>query len=503
MNASTSAGMTSSSAYLIKATYNVSLEPIFHGALLGENIPRFLAVHLPIMPPVIQGWALRAFVSLGELRTNRQLLLTPAFCQLLKAMLVSPSEEIQEITLVILLQLSMDEGSRIKICNWLPISSLVAMTNQHISSDQQESKAQEDNLVHLLSGILRNLCDSVLTHHELIQEGSVPVLLKMSRMIDPTVQVNAVCALCYLISSSTDEVATHIPELTELLLTLSQSSNMQDCIFAVESLYNISCCDDSILLLCESEPLLDRLIQLATDPVHKKVAEGFESRLIEQGAIQAVMVLALVATDSVTIKALCIMTLANCLVDVAPQCLQSLIDHGIIWALSSLCTLEYPEVSYVCAVSLCNLSANPNKALKFLDAGAPRALIHLLSHTGGSDAAEDAEIVLVTVKTIANLVANEKLCLVFLNEGLEKHLSVHFSSPESSEELRQLTAMVLLRVTSANDAVISPERFKLTMLLWMEQIIDMKDEDLPCKHKSSGCTMPFLKLQSSSSTAPK
>lgn len=65
-----------------------------------------------------------------------------------------------------------------------------------------------------------------------------------------------------------------------------------------------------------------------------------------------------------------------------------------------------------------------------------------------------------------------------LNEGLEKHLSVHFSSPESSEELRQLAAMVLLRVTSANGALISPDRLKLTMLLWMEQIIDMKDEDL-------------------------
>lgn len=125
------------------------------------------------------------------------------------------------------------------------------------------------------------------------------------------------------------------------------------------------------------------------------------------------MVLALVATDSNTIKALSIMTLANCLVDVTPHCLQSLVGHGIIWALSSLCTVEHPEVSYVCAVSLCNLSAHANKIPKFLDAGAPRALIHLLSHSGGADAAEDAAIVLVTVKTIANLVANEKLCQAF------------------------------------------------------------------------------------------
>ncbi|GMF28030.1 unnamed protein product [Phytophthora lilii] len=745
LNTSSSAELKSSSAYLIKATYNASLVSIFHSALLGENIPRFLATHMPLVPPAIQGWALRAFVSLCEVRANRQLLLSSPFCELLEAMLLSPDEEIQEITLLILLQMAMDEGSRIKICNWLPISSLIQTTGQHIeravsdgksiragkgvhsNPEQPASKTCDNRLVYLHSCILRNLCDSVLTHHELIQEGTVPVLLEMSRMPESTVKVNAICSLCYLISSSTEEVAMHTPELTELLLTLTQSTNAQDCIFAVEALYNISCCDDCVPLLAESGALLDRLLQLAADPIHKKVAElvaaivfrlagmvkcapqllrrgflselvhlirqyptcrayalnalfllarnggedfphggdemaqlvlallsngnelemaakmwikpsvparlvkrktnldisqgdpatirsgvtllahlahhpknrgalvrkgavfrflkklnrlqskprnnvgeggasggedeegaeqdneddtiltncafvyycltatqegceflvkergvedlinlsrirtkhsatkaesadggvtytmkelctlalcrlssftGLESRLIEQGAIQAVMVLALVATDSTTIKALSIMTLANCLVDVTPHCLQSLVGHGIIWALSSLCTVEYPEVSYVCAVSLCNLSAHSSKIPKFLDAGAPRALIHLLSHSGGADAAEDAAIVLVTVKTIANLVASEKLCQAFLNEGLEKHLSVHFSSPESSEELRQLAAMVLLRVTSANDALISPDRLKLTMLLWMEQIIDMKDEDL-------------------------
>ncbi|KAE9140396.1 hypothetical protein PF002_g794 [Phytophthora fragariae] len=748
LNTFSSAELNSSSAYLIKAIYNASLVSMFQSALLGENIPRFLATHLPLVPPTIQGWALRAFVSLCEVRANRHILLSSPFCELLETMLLSPNQEIQEITLLILLQLSMDEGSRIKICNWLPIGSLVQTTAQHIedavdttksvragkrvtiNSEHVESKPQENSLVYLHSCILRNLCDSVLTHHELIQEGTVPLLLEMCRMPESTVQVNAICSLCYLISSSTEEVAVHIPELIELLLTLTQSTNTQDCIFAVEALYNISCCDGCVPLLCKSGALLDRLLQLATDPVHKKVTElvaaivyrlagvvscapqllrrgflselvqlirqypscracalnalfllarnggedfphggdemaqlvlallsngneleiaakmwmkpvtparfvkrktnldisqgdpatirsgvtllahlthhpknrealvrngavfrflkklnklqsktkpksnsgesgtsneedneedteqdneddtiltncafvyycltatqegceflvkergvedlinlsririkhtgtkaessdgkvaytmkelctmalcrlssfaGLESRLIEQGAVQAVMVLALVATDSNTIKALSIMTLANCLVDVTPHCLQSLVGHGIIWALSSLCTVQYPEVSYVCAVSLCNLSAHPCKIPKFLDAGAPRALIHLLSHSGGADAAEDAAIVLVTVKTIANLVANEKLCQAFLNEGLEKHLSVHFSSPESSEELRQLAAMVLLRVTSANDALISPDRIKLTMLLWMEQIIDMKDEDL-------------------------
>ncbi|KAF1784272.1 Armadillo-type fold [Phytophthora cactorum] len=46
----------SSSTFLIKAIYNASLVPIFHCALIGENTPRFLATHIPLVPPVIQGW---------------------------------------------------------------------------------------------------------------------------------------------------------------------------------------------------------------------------------------------------------------------------------------------------------------------------------------------------------------------------------------------------------------------------------------------------------------
>lgn len=141
LNTSSSAELNSSSAYLIKAIYNASLVSKFHSALLGENIPRFLATHLPLVPPAIQGWALRAFVSICEVRANRQILLSSPFCELLETMLLSPNEEIQEITLLILLQLSMDEGSRIKICNWLPIGSLVQTTGQHIEDAVNATKS--------------------------------------------------------------------------------------------------------------------------------------------------------------------------------------------------------------------------------------------------------------------------------------------------------------------------------------------------------------------------
>ncbi|GAB9465298.1 hypothetical protein Gpo141_00002710 [Globisporangium polare] len=682
-----SSGGNAASGNLIKAVYNASLVPAFHASLLSENIPRFLLHQLPHVQPAIQILALRALVALCDSKANRALMLSQGFCKLLKAMLASTNEDIQETTLTILLLLSIDDGSRIKLCNWVPASTIVQAASQHVEnlSDTATLGAVEqgDRLVYLQSCVLRNLCDSVLTHHELVEEGAVRVLLQMSRMEDSDVKSNAICALCCIIASSTDEAAGYVPEITAELLALTRTQQSKNLAFAVGALYNIACSDDCLPLLAESPQLLERMLELASeaqptvvqenvaalvaailyrlssiedhqekmlqhgvfpvlvhlihrfpsgrtfavnalyllaqdggehfphggdevaklaialseqgkqpqsgtssptktrssgvledptttlrsavtllahlarhpknqsalvrngavfrflrrlkrlegeetilincafvyfsltatqegceqlikelgveDIIHmsrssklathsnQQVKElcilalcrlsafiGLESKLIEHGAIDAVMIMALVTTDSPLIKALCIKTLANCLV--AKNCVRPLIDHGVIWALASLAQVDTPETRYACAVSLCNLSAVTNMLSRFLDAGAPRALIHLLRQSS-NDSSSSATL-MTTIKAIANLVANEKICAVFLNEELDKHLSVHFADPSSSEELRQLAAMVLLRVTSANDAMISREHLKHGVFVWMEQIIIMKEADL-------------------------
>lgn len=671
-----SGGSAAASGNLIKAVYNASLAPAFHASLLGENIPRFLLHQLPHVQPAIQILALRALVALCDSKASRALMLSQGFCKLLEAMLASTNEDIQETTLTILLLLSIDDGSRIKLCNWVPAAMIVQAASQHVENLTGDIVEQGDRLVYLQSCVLRNLCDSVLTHHELVEEGAVRVLLEMSRMEDRDVKSNAICALCCIIASSTDEAAGYVLEITAELLALTRTELPKNVAFAVGALYNIACSDDCLPLLAESPQLLERMLELATECqplVHEQVAAsvaailyrlssiedhqekmlqhgvfpvlvhlihrfpsgrtfavnalyllaqdggehfphggdevaklaialseqdqssssptkarttsggvsenltttlcsavtllahlarhpknqsalvrngaifrflrrlkriedeetilincafvyfsltatqegceqlikelgvediihmsrssklatqsnqqvkelcmlalcrlssfiGLESKLIEHGAIDAVMIMALVATDSPLIKALCIKTLANCLV--AKNCVRPLIDHGIIWALASLAQVDSFETRYACAVSLCNLSAVTNMLSRFLDAGAPRALIHLLRQSDSS------ATLMTTIKAIANLVANEKICAVFLNEELDRHLSVHFADPGSSEELRQLAAMVLLRVTSANDAMISREHLKHGVFVWMEQIIIMKEADL-------------------------
>ncbi|KAF1331549.1 hypothetical protein FI667_g4168, partial [Globisporangium splendens] len=668
----THASSNAASGNLIKAVYNAALVPAFHPALLSENIPRFLAQQLPNVPPPIQILALRALVALCDSKSNRAQILSQTFCKLLESMLTSTNEEIQETTLLIaLLLLSIDEGSRIKLCNWIPAATIVQTASQRVGnsnmSDKCSHNASRDRLVYLHSCVLRNLCDSVLTHHELVEEGAVRVLLKMDRMDDNDVKSNAICALCCILASSTEESAGYVTEIMHELIALTKTGTAKNCVFAVGALYNITCSDESLPLLAQSHLLLKRMLQLVTgdtpssrskedtqrvvelvtailyrlagvddaqqlmlqhgvfpvlvrvvhqfpagrayalntlflpaqdgdrlnslravaaapvaiknqattdentattlrsavmllahlarhpknqdalvrngavfrflkrlerledeetilincafvhfsltathkgcdhlakecaieDIIHlsrtsKLVASssqvvkelcmlalcrlssfmGLEVRLIEYGAIDAVMVMALVTTDSTLIKSLCVKMLANCLV--AKTCVRPLIEHGIIWALSSLCLVDSPETRYACAVSLCNLSAVTNMLSRFLDAGAPRALVYLLKQKSDPTYAT----VMTSIKAIANLVASEKICAVFLNQELEKHLSVHFSDPHSSEELRQLAAMVLLRVTSANDAVISLERLKNGVFVWMEQIIAMKEADL-------------------------
>ncbi|TYZ61988.1 hypothetical protein PybrP1_010896 [[Pythium] brassicae (nom. inval.)] len=678
---STRASSSTAASNLIKAAYNASLAPAFHAALLSENIPRFLLHQLPHVSAHMQALVLRALVALCDSKPNRAQILSPALCKLLESMLKLPDEAIQEATLTILLLLSTDDGSRIKLCNWVPAAAIVQNAGRHVDTCAEKTELntgtlQENRrLVYLQSCVLRNLCDSVLTHHELVEEGVVRVLLEMSRMDDGGIKTNAICALCCIISSSSEESADYVLEITSELLALTHSESPKTVEFAIGALYNVACSDESLRLLAENPRLLPRILQLAgsadappLQALSERVAElvaailyrlasvrghhkemlahavlpvlvglihrfpsgrtfavnalyllaqdggdhfphgsdevtrlaialsedsasgtgasatsaaessrptlrsavtllahlardpknqralvrsdavfrflrrlkrledeetilincafvyfglaatqegceqlvreqgiedviylsranrlttasnqvvkehcmftlcrlssfiGLEARLIEHGAIEAVMIMALVATDSALIKELCVKTLANCLV--ARNCVRPLIDHGVIWALSSLCLVDLPETRYACAVSLCNLSAVTNLLSRFLDAGAPRALIHLLKHS------DSAATTMATVKAIANLVANEKICAVFLNEELEKHLSARFSDPASGDELRQLAAMVLLRVTSANDALISFERLKHGVFVWMEQIIVMKEPAL-------------------------
>ncbi len=50
---------------------------------------------------------------------------------------------------------------------------------------------------------------------------------------------------------------------------------------------------------------------------------------------------------------------------------------------------------------------------------------------------DDKHTILVVIKTIANLVADEKICLAFLNEDIEKHLGTHFTNSQSDSVIRQ------------------------------------------------------------------
>lgn len=688
--------------HLVKAIYNVSLLPAYHSALLSESISRFMMMQIPMVPPSVQAWALCAFVLLCGARPNRVQLLSQQFWKLLKTALVCPDGTTQELAVMVLLLLSLDEGSRIKLCNWVPAAAIIQSGQRHLESqvvptneapetEAGVDQARRQRLLHFHAYLLRNLCESVLTHHELIEEGAVPVLLAMSRADDITLKSSAISALCSIISSSADEVMQDIPEITEQLLSLTSDCEPERCEFAVTALYNISCCDDALELLGDSASLLQTVLRVAssltkatladlvsaivyrlatvsqcaprllehgylpvliqlihrfptcrtfalnalflmaqfggsqfphggeeiaqlvvallsdgqetsvgltrkgeavTDPImlrsavtllahlasHSKnratlvrngsifrflkrmhrvnddegivltncafvlycltatqegsellakergiediihlartrtpsssaepslspslsmemplstdlyaVQElcmqglcrllsylGLESRLIEQGVIQGAMVLALVKTDRTSIKSLCVKTLANCLV--AKSCLRSLIDNGVVWALSSLCLVSYPasemDTYAACANCLCNLSSVATMVPKFLDAGAPRALTHLLHQPIA------AQTVLVVIKTIANLVANEKICQAFLNEDIERHLSAHFDSAESSDEVRQLAAMVLLRTTSISNDIISVEHLRNRVFRWMEQIVVMKEEEL-------------------------
>jgi hypothetical protein len=95
------------------------------------------------------------------------------------------------------------------------------------------------------------------------------------------------------------------------------------------------------------EDVISVLIQLSRAP-HESVKElcivslcrmstftglSVEMKLVEQGALEAAMIMALVATKSHVIKTLCVKMISNCLCAESKHCTKAMVDHGVFWAL--------------------------------------------------------------------------------------------------------------------------------------------------------------------------
>ncbi|OQR85119.1 hypothetical protein ACHHYP_12254 [Achlya hypogyna] len=193
-----------------------------------------------------------------------------------------------------------------------------------------------------------------------------------------------------------------------------------------------------------------------------------ETKLVDQGAIAAAMIMALVASKNDTIKTICVQLLSNCLCIQSKHCTKAMVDHGVFWALSSLATLPFPDTKRVCATCFCNISiAYP---LKMVEAGVPRALVHLLE-------AGDTNTVVVTLQAIANIVQNDKACAILVNEGLVRLLRGLVENKHA--RVWHAAAIALLQMTRADDKC-RVDNVRNGVIPWMQTVLDEPSLALQC-----------------------
>ncbi|KAG9406055.1 hypothetical protein AC1031_003977 [Aphanomyces cochlioides] len=241
---------------------------------------------------------------------------------------------------------------------------------------------------------------------------------------------------------------------TGVTVYLARVCNAVDDFVMTNCAYILFCLTEAldaveIIVREEAIPVLIHLSRASNDYVKELCILSFcrisshptmEAKLVEQGAIAASMIMALVATKSDQIKTLCVKIISNCLCVQSKHCTRTMVDHGVFWALSSLSTLPFSDTKHACATCFCNLSTS--YPLKMVEAGVPRALVQLVE-TG------DGPTIVVALEAIANLLSNEKACGILVNEGLVKVLQCLVD--DSNANVAHAAARAMLRISRSDD----------------------------------------------------
>jgi hypothetical protein len=108
---------------------------------------------------------------------------------------------------------------------------------------------------------------------------------------------------------------------------------------------------------------------------------GSEKELVRSGIVSTLLITALVTSDQVESKKICVKALMNLMADQA--ILSALVKDDVIWGLSNLASEEDHiaelELSYLCAIALCYLSPLfPRAMLK--SGGVVKTILHFIDH---------------------------------------------------------------------------------------------------------------------------
>lgn len=148
-------------------------------------------------------------------------------------------------------------------------------------------------------------------------------------------------------------------------------------------------------------------------------------RVVEEGGVQALMMIAMVRSVDLDTKLLCVKAMSN-LLDM--NTMGELIEHGIVRAMSNLCSLEFSPITDSCAQVLNQLSMCHQGRINIVE---KHSGMHALF--GMFDKCTDKTKILVA-RTTANLILNEEVRTRAIEHGGLDVLSegISLDDPEAS-----------------------------------------------------------------------
>lgn len=285
---------------------------------------------------------------------------------------------------------------------------------------------------------LCRLCSTVENGQLILESGAV------SNVVQGAIEGDAITKqfCCAVLSSLTYyescrerlcecDVITALRHLSEM----TDEKTRQRCLVAYA---NLSCAD-SVQDLMVQQGVVSIIAQLADSyqEVNQNCCakalcnlsrhEDTRVRVVQEGGVQALMMISMVRSVDLDTKLLCVRALSNLLDN---NTMRQLISHGIVGAMSNLCSLDFPPITDSCAQVLNQLSASSQGRVNMVE---KHSGMHALF--GMFDKCSEKTKVVVA-RTTANLILNEDVRARAIENGGLDVLSegLHLDDPEASHQ---------------------------------------------------------------------
>ncbi|CAK4071844.1 unnamed protein product [Aphanomyces euteiches] len=250
---------------LVKALFNLTQVQSFHNSLMAESAHRLLSTPLahfckchktktkpvePVEEDAIE-FGLKGLFMLASTKNGRLHIVQDNLISSIVACLALGGT-IADVVCSLLYQLSLDETCREPLAH--------------------EMQGVVDGIIHCstygyftISWVLRHLCATRAIFPTLVACGVVPLLMQMARDTHSEIKLNGISCMCCLFQCDLPDAASCVDRIIGDLVQLLQSNVESITVFAITALFNLSCNDTLLPLLCATN-IVDALKPLFTKP---------------------------------------------------------------------------------------------------------------------------------------------------------------------------------------------------------------------------------------------